>query len=286
MADVSDAANVLVETAAAILYPNGTSQPSAAGGIAVRIYAGWPNTQRLDADLTAGICHVSVWTSDAERNTTRYPTKWKEAGRNTATLTLATAGQTITVGGTVPTAANPQTVTVFVNAKPYPYLVQVSDTLATIAAALIALIVVDVPSAAAAGSVITLPPTARIGALRVGVTGTVVRPTRQQERLFQITVWADTPAHRDAVAAALDAALSDMPRLVMPDDTWARLRYRNSPNTDKSQKANLYRRDLLYTVEFSTTVTVTASEITAIEVDTDVAVAGIEPFTRAATTYF
>lgn len=285
MADVSDAANVLVATAAAALYPNGTSQPSAAGGVPVRIYVGWPNTQQLDTDLAAGTCHVSVFSRDEERNTTRWTPTWKETSRGTVTISLTATGQVITVAGVLPTADNPQHVASFVNGTPYTYLVQAGDTLASIAAALAALIVVDVPGTVAAGATITLPPTARAGAQRVGVAGTVLRTTRQQEKLFQITVWADTPAHRDAVAGPLDAALSDIVRLTMPDLTTARLRYRGSTITDKSQKAIAYRRDLLYTVEYSTTVTATASEITAIETDIDAAAAGVPPFQRVATTF-
>ena len=285
MADVSDAANVLVAQAQAVLYPSGTAAPSVAG-VPIRIFVGWPVPHQLDADIAAGTVQVSVFPRDEERNTTRWPTDWKETARGTATLTLSAAGQVVTVGGTLPAAGNPQSLAVFVNGTAYAYLVQAGDTLASIAAALAALIVVDVAGTAASGAAITLPAAARVGDLRVGVSGSVVRTTRTQERLFQLTVWADTPAHRDAVAGPLDAALSDIPRLSMPDGTLARLRYRGSPVTDKSQKANAYRRDLLYTVEYSTTQTATASEITAVEVTTSVAVAGVEPYLPVATNYF
>jgi len=42
--------------------------------------------------------------------------------------------------------------------------------------------------------------------------------------------------------------------LEMPDGFGARLIYKNSMVIDAQQKANLYRRDLNYTVEYATTV--------------------------------
>jgi hypothetical protein len=68
----------------------------------------------------------------------------------------------------------------------------------------------------------------------------------------RIICWCPTPPIRDLVAAALDAALTEMSFLVLPDDTNARIVYRNTAGYDQSQNALLYRRDLLYTVEYST----------------------------------
>lgn len=260
MADLSDVGNALVAFAAQTLYPNGTGQPSVAG-FGVRVYQGWPNPQQLDDELKAGIAHVSVYPHPEERNTTRYSKDWKQLWISSPTLTLTVAGQTITIGGTTPAANNPHNVAVVANGRSFIYVVQITDTLTGIATALAALIAVHIPGTTSAGAVITLPGTARISAARVGVTGTMIREVRRQERLFQVSIWTDALDHRDAVARPLDVALAATQFLTLTDQTAARVIYKGSTVTDQYQKDKLYRRDLLYTVEYATTQTTGATQI-------------------------
>ncbi len=260
MADVIDVQNALTGLIAAALYPNGTGQASVSGG-AIAVYAGWPpSNSGLDADLLAGKCHVTVFPKGEERNTTRYSTDQQVIMPATPTLTATVAGQAVTIGGTVTV---PQNVGLIINGKPYTYAVLVSDTLTTIAAALAALVVVDIAGTTSAGAVITVGGTGRIAAARVGASATVAAEVRRQERVFQITVWADTPTHRDVIGAALDVALAQVHFLTLPDGFKARLVYKNSPVTDGLQKANLYRRDFNYSVEYATTVTTQAPVVIA-----------------------
>ncbi len=261
MADLTDVGNALVALIAQTLYPNGAGQ-ACVGGIGVRVFQGWPNPQQLDADLKAGIAHVSVFPRPEERNTTRYPKDWQQRSVNMPTLTLAIAGQTITIAGTVPPAGNPHNVTVLANKQPYVYAVQQADSLTGIATALAALIAVGIPGTTSAGPVITLPTSGRIGSVRVGVTGTNIREIRRQERQFQITAWADTPAHRDAIIQPIDVALAATQFLTLVDTTAGRLVYKGSMVSDKDQKGKLYRRDLFYTVEYATTQIETDTQIT------------------------
>lgn len=261
MADLSDVESALVALIAQTVYPNGTSQPSAAG-IPVKVYAGWPTQSQLDADLAAGTAHVTVFPRAEERNTTRYSKDWQGLSTSTPTLTLTVAGQTITVGGTVPPAGNPHNVSVLANGQSFAYAVQPTDTLTSIATALATLIAAGIAGTTSSGAVITLPSSARIAAARVGVTGTLIREIRRQERVFQLTVWADTPAHRDAVAQPVDVALAATQFLTLSDQSAARLIYKSCIITDLLQKAKLYRRDLLYIVEYATTQTATATQIT------------------------
>lgn len=281
MADLSDVLNSLVTLAAAAVYPGGTALPSVCG-TGVRIYAGWPNAQQLDVDLANAMCHVSIYALPGERNMTRYAPAWQPATLNTPTLTLAAAGQTVTVGGTIPTAANPHVLSIGVNGVPAVYLVQPADTLASIAAALAALIT----GAVATGAVVTLAANARIGFARVGVTGTSIREVRRQERQFQIGVWADTPARRDTLARSIDAALAFLTFVTLPDLSQGRLIYKGTNNLDKFQKDRLYRRDLNYSVEYATTQTETETQITQEQVNTSAAVAGVTPTAPTFTTYF
>lgn len=284
MADLTDVANTLVAMIAGIVYPSGTGGPSVAATPIV-VYQGWPNPQQLDVDIATGKCHVSVYPRPEERNTTRFTTDWKPVSVNTPTLTLTAAGQTVTVGGAVPPAGNPHNAMVFANGKPYVYAVLVSDTLASIAAALAALIVVDVAGTSAAGAVITLPASARLNRARVGVTGSSMRELRRQERLFQIGIWADTPAHRDAIAQAIDSTLAFTTFLTLPDSSAGRLVYKSSMVSDQFQKDKLYRRDLMYTVEFATTQTETDTQITQEQLNVSAAVAGALPYQLVSTTF-
>jgi len=63
--------------------------------------------------------------------------------------------------------------------------------------------------------------------------------------------WAPTPAIRDAIGKVLEPAFKLQPRIVLPDNTVARLLYRGTIETDTLQKQRIYRRNLLYEVEFA-----------------------------------
>lgn len=260
MADLTDVENSLVSLIAQTLYPNGTAQPSVAGVDCI-VYAGWPTASKLDADLITGKTHVTVFPTATERNTTRYQKEWQTKAVNAATLTLAIAGQAVTVGGAMPSPFVAHNLAILASGKLYTYAVQATDTLTSIATALAALLAVDFPGATSAGAVITCPVACHLDAVRVGTSGTSIRELRRQERVFQITVWSDTPAHRDAVVQPVDVALAGRQFLTLADGTAARLIYKGSPITDSNQKAKLYRRDLMYTVEYATTQTATDHQI-------------------------
>lgn len=254
MADQIDVENALIAMIAQTIYPNGTGQTSIAGVPCV-VYAGWPTASRLDADLIAGKTHISVFPTAIERNTTRYPKEWKAQAVNAATLTITVNGQAVTVGGAMPAPFTAHNLVLAVSGKDYTYAVQSTDTLTSIATALAALLAVDFAGTSSAGAVITIPVAAHISAVRIGTSGTSIMEIRRQERVFQITVWSDTPAHRDAVIQPVDIALANTQFLTLADGTAARLIYKNSPVTDNNQKAKLYRRDLMYSVEYATTQT-------------------------------
>lgn len=274
MADLSDVLTVLASTVAAALYPAGTDHASALG-VACRVYPGWPSPAALDADIKAGKLNVSIYPRPTERNTTRYSLDDDEISRAPATYTLTAAGQVITVGGASPAPYSPQNLAAIVNGKPYVVTAGAGDSPATLAAALQALIAADLAGTSVAGASVTLPPAARLGALRVATTGTASVEVGRQEREFQITVWANSPARRDAAAKIIDPSLRALSFLAMPDHTAARLLYRSSPVTDFDQKAGIYRRDFIYAVEYATTVQTAVAELVAIETDLSPAPDGI-----------
>ncbi|WP_261541700.1 hypothetical protein [Burkholderia multivorans] len=260
MADLSDVQNVLAGQIASWLYPNGTGTPSAVG-FDVRVGAGWPTAAVLDADLKSGVANVSIYATGVEQKTTRWLQGWQVQSSKAPTLTLSQAGQVVTVGGTNPTPFSQQNIAIFVNRSPFTYAVQPSDTPATIATALATIIAAAVPGTTSSGPAITLPAGAIIGALRVGGTGTAVKVIRTQRRLFQIVLWCSTDAQRVAIANCIDGPLSDLTRIAMPDGLYARIVYHDSPQQDLGEKARLFRRDLRYMVEFSTTKTQSVAQV-------------------------
>lgn len=261
MADLSDVENAIVLLVAQVAYPNGTGLPSAAG-IPIKVYAGWPTESQLDADLAIGTAHITVYPRQEERNVTRYPKDWQEVSTVTPTLTLTVNGQQITVGGSMPSPFAAHNLVVLANGQYYVYASQASDTLTSIATALASLLAVDFPGTSNIGPVITAANTCRIAAARVGTTGSLIRELRRQERAFQITIWADTPNHRSAVGSAIDVGITKLNFLTMADQTAGRITYKNTIETDMLQKAKLYRRDLMYLVEYATTETITGTQVT------------------------
>jgi hypothetical protein len=272
MSDISDVFNSLLALSAQTIYPNGYNAASTIYGD-VRLYAGWPNGQQLDADLKNNISHVSIYARPEEKNTTRYRRDWQTVRLTPTTITLAILNNTVTVGGTV---SSPQNATLLVNGRAYSYPIQVGDTLTTIATGLVALISVDT-AASNVGAVITIPTAYKIVA-RAGAKGLSIIELRRQERTFQIVVWTPTPALRDSISQAIDVALTKLSFLTMPDTTAARIIYKSSPITDGLQSENLYRRDLFYSVEYATTETAIATAVTTFQtnVSND---AGITNFT-------
>ena len=282
MADVIDVQNVLVNAIASAVYPNGTGLASVSGSPVI-VYAGWPTSSKLDADLIIGKSHVTVFPTQIERNTTRYSKDWQQASINSPTLTITITGQTLVIGGTVSASQN---VMAMVNNKPYVYAVLATDTLATVASALAALIAVDVPATSASAAIITCPNSARLTAARIGATGIAIREVRRQVRTFQLTIWADTPTKRDVLGSAIDVYLTAIELLTMPDNYAARLIYQNSHIIDSLQKAKLYRRDFQYSVEYATTQTEIETSITEAQLNTAIKADAVIGYNPINTTYF
>jgi hypothetical protein len=260
MADYTDVQNAMVALAASAIYPNGTGAASATG-LATYIYAGWPNAQQLNSDLaalnagTGGRIHVSVFATNIERDVSRY-FPWQSAnGAAQTTLTATVAGSTLTIGGTV---SVPQNVVVCVARVTYAYPVQAGDTLASIAAALAALI----PGASSAGAVVTT--SSPVTYARVGGSGTVLTEQGRVARTFRTTVWAHTPGARASTAIAIDQAFRQMPFITLADGTQARMKYRASAQDDVPQRDEVYRRDIDYEIEFALTIAAILPAVAAI----------------------
>ncbi len=247
MADQSDVETTLVGLIVAALYPAGTSGPSAVGTLA-RVYRGWPTAAALDADLLAGFINVSVFPVDGGgHTTTRYPETWYPIVAQAPTLTATLSGTTATFGGA---GGAGQVAGLMVDGRTYVYRTTSGDTPASVAANLATLARADA-IVGLTGASISVPGAGRMLARVVADTG-AVQEVRRQVRDFRVSCWCSTPALRDQAAATIYRALAPLHFIALPDGSAGRLTYAGGNVFDQSQNATLYRRDLVYSVEYPT----------------------------------
>ena len=252
MADESDVSNALVAAVTAVVYPNGTGQQSVTG-TPVKVYRGWPQAASLDADLLAHKVNITISPRDGMvRNTTRWLIDDIEAPYVAPDITAAVSGATVTFAGAI-TPGN--AVGIGIGRFGYTYQVQVGDTLASIAARYAAFF-----GGTSSGPAVTIPTNQTVTAASVAL-GSSSRDVRRTEQGFTISIWAFDYPSRDAAAAAVDTALADTPFLTMPDTSEARLRFGQTISSDHAENANLFRRDLIYMVEYSTIAVTNAARV-------------------------
>ena len=252
MADISDVETALCSLVERAIYPNGLTQPSVSGTV-VKIYRGWPVNRALNADLTSGYQTVTIFSREkTTRDTSRYPRVWRTLNQVAPTLTVDVVGDTANFAGN---GGAGQSAGLTVNGVAYSWTLTTDDTPSSVAAGLAALI----PGAIANGPSLTVT-RARLAGRTVG-SGTAIMETRRQEQGFMIAVWCPTPDGRDLLASSVDNVLSSMDWFPLADGTVARLQYRMTFETDMSENASLYRRDLDYLVEYPTTTLMTGSQM-------------------------
>lgn len=261
MADSRDVENALVSMISAILMPSGykmgLAETSLLGPV-VRLYRGWPVRKQLDDDLAAMGSHVTIFPRAEEQNLTRYDREWQVLVPAVHGITAAITGLVVTFGGSVGTA----NVGLIVDGVGYIVSPTLSDTLTTLATAFAGLI----PGATSAGPSVTLANASQI-LIRVGGFATMVRELKRQLRNYQIIFWTPTPDLRDVLAGPVDVALAEPQWVTLPDFTTGRLRYHNSWIDDELQKAGVFRRDLVYSVEYPTVQTMLAPEVIIAQAD-------------------
>ena len=252
MADISDVEAALCSLVERAIYPNGTTQPSLSNSL-VKIYRGWPTNRALNADLAAGTQTVTVFSKEnSTKDTSRYRRVWRTVSEVSPTLTVTCSGDTASFGGA---GGAGQTAGLAVAGVAYSWAVSATDTPTTVAAGFAGII----PGATCAGNAVTVSGAQVSG--RVVGSGTAIMETRRQEQGIMIAVWCPTPAGRDLLASSVDNSLSDIDWFALPDGTVGRLRYHDTYETDASENANLYRRNLDYVVEYPTTMVMTGSQM-------------------------
>jgi hypothetical protein len=249
MADLSDVETALTDAIAGALYPQGAGAASMLGTV-VRVYRGWPAAAALEADLAGGIVNVSVFPEPGhQRNTTRWRDEVDFLAAVTPTLGIAVSGMDVTLSGSADLG---QLVGILADRQAVVHRTAAGDTPAGVAAVLAAQLRTQ-RIALVSGTTVTVPGAALLVG-RVFADQPALWLTRRQEQRFRISFWCPDPATRDAVTAAVDAALSTRIWLALADATSGRLRYAGTTVFDQSQDAGLYRRDLVYNVEYATTL--------------------------------
>jgi hypothetical protein len=250
MADQADVESALAAVIANALYPNGTAMPSAVGALC-RIYRGYPAAPSLDADLAAGTVNVSVVAAEGPvRNVTRYPRQWIATAPVAAVLSVAVAKGMATFSGV---CAVGQLAGVLVDDAVFAYAVQGNDSPATVASNLGALLRTGGFLVDYVGASVGVPGAARFVARVVAGAGALQEIKRQVQE-FRITLWCPGPAARDAVAPVIDDLLAGLSFLPLADGSSARLIFAGSTAQDNAADATLYRRDLIYSAEYPTTL--------------------------------
>lgn len=245
MPDRSDVEQVLAALVASTLYPGGAEGPSAIG-VACRVYRGWPVPTALDADLARGIVHVTVQpVSGTVRDRTRFSQEW-QGSTPAPSISGSIDGDTVAFDGQ---GGAGQVAGILVDGRPYAYRIRNGDTPSLVAAALAAQISADRP-AVALGATVSLPGGEGLLA-RVVTDGQGGSELRRQEARFRVTLWCPDPAMRDRVGSVVDPGLAAV--TFMDVGGWAcRVRYSGDSSTDEGSGSGLWRRDLLYSVEYPT----------------------------------
>jgi hypothetical protein len=252
MADQSDVEAALAHLVSGVIYPQGTNAPSILG-VDCRIYRGWPNSAALNADLAAKRVNITVFPEPRQQlNTTRWSDEFMPVAAVAPTLTVSVDGNAATFGGS---AAPGQVAGLLADNMAVVHRTEAGDTPAMVAAILASYL--RTQRAAVLSDATVTVPGARLLIGRVVADQRFTEELRRQLQRFRITCWCPDPASRDAAAAAVDVALAAQPFIALPDGTQGRLRFVSSAVFDQSQDAQLYRRDLVYSVDYSTTQTTT-----------------------------
>ena len=245
MPDQADVEQGLAAVIAGALYPEGVGAASAVGTVC-RVYRGWPVVDALEADLVAGIAHVTVQPVDGSfRDTTRYPDEW-QGEAPVCPLIAESSGGVARFSG----VAGPGMVAgVKVDGRAYAWRVDGEATPGVVAAVLAGLVRVDRP-AALSGTEIAFPGTSDVVARAVS-DGQGGRELRRQSGLFRVTLWCPSVEVRDRVAGFVDLVLAGMAFLDV--EGWGcRVRAAGGRSSDEAGAVRAWRRELTYRVEFPT----------------------------------
>lgn len=259
MADLSDITAYLAATAASAVYPNGTSSPSVAA-MDVRIFEGWPVPDQLDRDM-AGETPDNPPLKRAGgpvANVSIFPMQGTGIGvyqilDKTYEITPPVINLTIAIANTVITVTN--------QPGPGEYLTLVLDDAFVVSQtgattpALLAAMATQAQGfgyAATSDATTLTVPFGHVMVMRQGGRAVMGKVTHRQRHSIMLTVWAPTQVARTAIAKAIDGVLKQTITVSMPDTSQAIFCYSRTNVSDVQQMQTVYRRDLIFDVEYAT----------------------------------
>lgn len=198
--------------------------------------------------------HISVWPLPAERKiSTALGRPFQVTAKGKPALLFTVNGSIISVSGVADAATN---VRISLNGKTYTSHFRPGTTAEQ---AITALSMTLPKSFTVLSSVCIL----MVENLSVYVTtaGTAVRELRRQIKDFQVTIWAPAPGLRECIGSAIEMALSEQCHIDLNDGAPAQLLYTRQFDSDRSENWHVYRRDLIFSVNYATTQTIAAPEV-------------------------
>lgn len=275
MADITDVTAYLATRAAVAVYPSGTGAPSVAG-IDCRIFEGWPVGDQLENDLTGFMLDASgvkiVRPRGPCANVSVFPplgtgkTVYQNLD-NTYVIAPPVVTSTATLAGNVITVTGPL--------DPGEFLTLVLDDgvvcsrggadVAAMLSALAADLVDAGYAATATATTLTVPFRYEL-VMRQGGTGVLGRAIHRQSQSVMVSVWAPSRTTRTALANAIDIAIKKRIKVTMPDTSQALVIFSRTNIIDDDQAKGLYRRDLIYDVDYATVEQFPGVEITSTKV--------------------
>lgn len=269
MADIADVLDALYQIAFATCYPAGSGQPSITTRT-INIAEGWPLTEDMNKAAANGTSLVALYLLPGTAQALPQVMDWgcEVVDAPNVGLSASVSDDTATLSGAANAAGEYATLSVN---KGFVYSYQAPSegfTAAQMAAQLLSMMAGDFPDATCDGAVLTISSAFSI-VPRIGGQGTLGRKIHRQAILFDVIVWAPSPADRTTIGRALDVAMKTPVRLTMPDTSTALIKPRDVRLSDREENKGLYRRDLILSVEFDTIELIEAYEVTSIQVTSE-----------------
>ena len=169
---------------------------------------------------------------------------------------------TVSVSGTPGLPSEPTQVTITGTPAAGEYVTIVSDrqfvyseTGATAEAILQTLLTdaqVNYPLASLSGNTLTIPSVFAF-VVRQGGQAVLGKVVKRQCQFVQISIWAPDHNSRSVISAAIDLALKENIIITIPvDNSQAKIVYSRTNVMDTKQDVTLYRRDLIFEVDYAT----------------------------------
>jgi hypothetical protein len=111
---------------------------------------------------------------------------------------------------------------------------------------------------------------------RLGSQGTLGRVIHKQRQSVMISVWAPDHVTRTKLAIAIDGLIKQDISVKMPDTSMALICYNRTNVRDEHEPLALYRRDLIYQVEYATVMEFPGTVITSVTIQ----IAPLDPVTQ------